>query len=129
MTRLVGAKRILTSLASLRGVNVLYKVMVVLHDEDDYIRMNKVYFETMPVAGQYIIHSDGLAYVVEEVTSFAGYVSSKGATTIWSFTKHQKKQLLISCTELILNATLMILKRDSQNTMRVHKNWISENTK
>ncbi|MCH5462131.1 LysR family transcriptional regulator [Lactobacillus sp. LC28-10] len=60
----------------------MYKVMVVLHDNDDYIRMNKVYFETMPVAGQYIIHSDGLAYMVEEVTTFAGYVSSKGATTI-----------------------------------------------
>ncbi len=63
------------------GMNV-YKVMVMLHEGDDYIRMNKVYFETMPVAGQYIIHSDGLAYYVEEVTMFAGYVSSKGATTI-----------------------------------------------
>ncbi|WP_125589948.1 LysR family transcriptional regulator [Companilactobacillus jidongensis] len=60
----------------------MYKVLIVLHDGDDYIRMNKVFVENMPVAGQYIIHSDGLPYYVEEVTSFVGYVSSKGATTI-----------------------------------------------
>ncbi|AKP67284.1 hypothetical protein [Companilactobacillus ginsenosidimutans] len=60
----------------------MYKVLVVLHDGDEYIRMNKVFVENMPVAGQYIIHSDGLPYKVEEVTSFVGYVSSKGATTI-----------------------------------------------
>lgn len=60
----------------------MYKVLIVLHEGDDYIRMNKVFVENMPVAGQYIIHSDGLAYYVEEVTTFVGYVSSKGATTI-----------------------------------------------
>lgn len=60
----------------------MYKVLVVLHDGDDYIRMNKVFLESMPVAGEYIIHSDGLPYKVEEVTTFVGYVSSKGATTI-----------------------------------------------
>ncbi|MFD1472152.1 LysR family transcriptional regulator [Companilactobacillus mishanensis] len=60
----------------------MYKVLIVLHDGEDYIRMNKVYVENMPVKGQYIIHSDGLPYYVEEVTSFVGYVSSKGATTI-----------------------------------------------
>jgi len=53
-----------------------------LHDGDDYIRMNKVYIESMPVAGQYIVHSDGLPYYVEEVTTFVGYVSSKGAIAI-----------------------------------------------
>ncbi|ANK59351.1 LysR family transcriptional regulator [Loigolactobacillus backii] len=68
----------------------MYKVLVVLHDGNDYIRMNKVYFENIPVAGQYIIHSDGLAYAVEEVTSFAGYVSSKGATTILIVHQAQK---------------------------------------
>lgn len=60
----------------------MYKVLVVLHDGEDYIRMNKVFLESMPVAGEYIIHSDGLPYKVEEVTTFVGYVSSKGATTI-----------------------------------------------
>ncbi|WP_334329642.1 LysR family transcriptional regulator [Companilactobacillus sp. HBUAS59699] len=60
----------------------MYKVLIVLHDGDDYIRMNKVFVENMPVAGQYIIHTDGLPYYVEEVTTFVGYVSSKGATTI-----------------------------------------------
>ena len=86
----------------------MYKVMVVLHDGDDYIRMNKVYFETMPVAGQYIIHSDGLAYVVEEVTTFAGYVSSKGATTI--LVVHQVMLQSTNYTVLILNEILMIQK-------------------
>ncbi|CAJ1179670.1 hypothetical protein [Companilactobacillus paralimentarius] len=60
----------------------MYKVLIVLHEGDDYIRMNKVYIESMPVAGQYIIHTDGLAYYVEEVTTFVGYVSSKGAIAI-----------------------------------------------
>lgn len=60
----------------------MYKVLIVLHDGDDYIRMNKVFLETIPQEGEYIIHSDGLAYKVEEVTRFVGYVSSKGATTI-----------------------------------------------
>lgn len=60
----------------------MYKVLIVLHDGDEYIRMNKVYLESMPVAGEYIVHSDGLPYLVEEVTTFVGYVSSKGATTI-----------------------------------------------
>jgi hypothetical protein len=68
----------------------MYKVLVVLHDGDEYIRMNKVYVENMPVAGQYIIHSDGLPYKVEEVTSFVGYVSSKGATTILIVTPADK---------------------------------------
>lgn len=62
---------------------MLFKVLLVMHDgENEYYRMNKVYFESMPVAGQYIYNSDGLAYQVEEVAEFAGYVSSKGATTI-----------------------------------------------
>lgn len=60
----------------------MYKILIMLHDGDDYIRMNKVYIESMPVAGQYIIHSDGLPYYVEEVTTFVGYVSSKGAIAI-----------------------------------------------
>ncbi|MFH5810726.1 LysR family transcriptional regulator [Companilactobacillus sp. FL22-1] len=60
----------------------MYKILIVLHDGDEYIRMNKVYIESMPVAGQYIIHSDGLPYYVEEVTTFVGYVSTKGAIAI-----------------------------------------------
>ncbi|MDN2452427.1 LysR family transcriptional regulator [Lactobacillus sp. UCMA15818] len=61
----------------------MFKVVLVMHDgENEYYRMNKVYFENMPIAGQYIYNSDGLAYRVEEVASFAGYVSEKGATTI-----------------------------------------------
>ncbi|MFD1672687.1 LysR family transcriptional regulator [Agrilactobacillus yilanensis] len=60
----------------------MIKVLIVLHDGDDYIRMNKVYFESMPVTGQYIINSDGLSYFVEEVAQFANYVTSKGAIAI-----------------------------------------------
>ena len=52
------------------------KVLLVMHDSSgSFYRMNKTAFETMPVAGQYIYNSDGLAYVVEEVCLFAGYVS------------------------------------------------------
>ncbi|KRM97587.1 hypothetical protein FC19_GL001633 [Liquorilactobacillus aquaticus DSM 21051] len=62
----------------------MFKVVLVMHEpsSNDYYRMNKTYFESMPIAGQYIYNSDGLAYRVEEVAEFAGYVSSKGATTI-----------------------------------------------
>ncbi len=59
------------------------KVLLVMHDSSGvYYRMNKTTFETLPVAGQIIYNSDGLAYVVEEVCSFAGYVSEKGAVAI-----------------------------------------------
>ncbi|WP_368302596.1 LysR family transcriptional regulator, partial [Ligilactobacillus ruminis] len=59
------------------------KVLLVMHDSSgSFYRMNKTAFETMPVAGQYIYNSDGLAYVVEEVCLFAGYVSEKGAIAI-----------------------------------------------
>ena len=41
------------------------KVLLVMHDSSgSFYRMNKTAFETMPVAGQYIYNSDGLAYVV-----------------------------------------------------------------
>ncbi|KRL04148.1 hypothetical protein [Liquorilactobacillus oeni] len=61
----------------------MFKALLVMHDHNEgYYRMNKVSFENMPVSGQYIYNSDGLAYQVEEVASFAGYVSEKGATTI-----------------------------------------------
>ena len=47
------------------------KVLLVMHDSSgSFYRMNKTAFETMPVAGQYIYNSDGLAYVVEEVCRF-----------------------------------------------------------
>ena len=43
------------------------KVLLVMHDSSgSFYRMNKTAFETMPVVGQYIYNSDGLAYVVEE---------------------------------------------------------------
>lgn len=59
------------------------KVLLVMHDSSgSFYRMNKTAFETMPVAGQHIYNSDGLAYVVEEVCLFAGYVSEKGAIAI-----------------------------------------------
>ncbi|MCD2257016.1 LysR family transcriptional regulator [Agrilactobacillus fermenti] len=60
----------------------MLKVLLVLHDGKDYIRMNKVFFEELPIKGQYIVNSDGLAYLVEEVTTFANYVTSKGAIGI-----------------------------------------------
>ncbi len=62
---------------------MMKKVLLVMHDSSgEYYRMNKTTFETMPVAGQYIYNSDGLAYLVEEVCSFAGYISEKGAVAI-----------------------------------------------
>ena len=46
------------------------KVLLVMHDSSgSFYRM-------------YIYNSDGLAYVVEEVCLFAGYVSEKGAIAI-----------------------------------------------
>lgn len=60
----------------------MLKVLLVLHEGDDYIRMNKVFFESMPTTGQYIVNSDGLSYFVEEVAQFANYVTSKGAIAI-----------------------------------------------
>ncbi|MCC7667293.1 hypothetical protein [Liquorilactobacillus satsumensis] len=61
----------------------MFKVLLVMHSRDEgYYRMNKVSFESMPVAGQYIYNSDGLAYQVEEVALFAGYVSEKGAIAV-----------------------------------------------
>ena len=55
-----------------------------MHDyaHDDYYRMNKVEFETLPAVGQYLYNTDGLVYQVEEVTNFTGYVSSKGAVAL-----------------------------------------------
>ena len=52
------------------------------HAHDDYYRMNKVEFETLPAVGQYLYNTDGLVYQVEEVANFAGYVSSKGAVAL-----------------------------------------------
>ncbi|MCH4172111.1 MAG: LysR family transcriptional regulator [Lactobacillus sp.] len=60
----------------------MIKVILVLHEGEDFIRMNKVFFESMPVKDQYIVNSDGLSYYVEEVAQFANYVSSKGAIAI-----------------------------------------------
>lgn len=62
----------------------MIKTVLVMHDlkNDDYYRMNKVSFESLPVKDQYVYNTDGLAYVVEEVALFAGYVSSKGAVAI-----------------------------------------------
>ena len=62
----------------------MYKVLIVMHDHahDDYYRMNKIEFETLPAVGQYLYNTDGLVYQVEEVTNFAGYVSSKGAVAL-----------------------------------------------
>ncbi|MCP0885974.1 LysR family transcriptional regulator [Ligilactobacillus sp. WILCCON 0076] len=61
----------------------MVKVILIMHDNNgEYYKMNKTFFENMPKAGQYIYNSDGLAYVVEEVAQFAGYVSSKGAVAI-----------------------------------------------
>lgn len=59
----------------------MVKVILVMHDleNDDYYKMNKTFFESMPQVGQYIYNNDGLAYIVEEIVYFAGYVSSKGA--------------------------------------------------
>lgn len=70
----------------------MLKVLIVLHDGDDYIRMNKVFFESMPTSGQYIVNSDGLSYFVEEVTQFANWVTSKGAIAI--VTVHQADKSL-----------------------------------
>lgn len=62
----------------------MHKVLIVMHDHahDDYYRMNKVEFETLPAVGQYLYNTDGLVYQVEEVANFAGYVSSKGAVAL-----------------------------------------------
>lgn len=62
----------------------MHKVLIVMHDHahDDYYRMNKVEFETLPAVGQYLYNTDGLVYQVEEVTNFAGYVSSKGTVAL-----------------------------------------------
>ena len=62
----------------------MHKVLIVMHDHahDDYYRMNKVEFETLPAIGQYLYNTDGLVYQVEEVTNFAGYVSNKGAVAL-----------------------------------------------
>lgn len=62
----------------------MLRVILVMHDveHNDYYRMNKTYFESMPVVGQYIYNTDANAYLVEEVISFAGYVSSKGAIAV-----------------------------------------------
>ena len=62
----------------------MHKVLIVMHDHahDDYYRMNKVEFETLPAVGQYLYNTDGLVYQVEEVTNFTGYVSSKGAVAL-----------------------------------------------
>lgn len=62
----------------------MIKTVLVMHDlkNDDYYRMNKVSFESLPTQGQYIYNTDGLAYEVEEVALFAGYVSEKGAVAI-----------------------------------------------
>lgn len=61
----------------------MIKVILVMHDQNgDYYKMNKTFFESMPKVGEYIYNTDGLAYVVEEVAQFAGYVSSKGAIAI-----------------------------------------------
>lgn len=63
---------------------LILRVILVMHDveHNDYYRMNKTYFESMPVAGQYIYNTDANAYLVEEVILFAGYVSSKGAIAV-----------------------------------------------
>ena len=62
----------------------MHKVLIVMHDHihDDYYRMNKVEFETLPAIGQYLYNTDGLVYQGGEVTNFAGYVSSKGAVAL-----------------------------------------------
>lgn len=62
----------------------MHKVLIVMHDHahDDYYRMNKIEFETLPAVGQYLYNTDGLVYQVEEVTNFAGYVSNKGAVAL-----------------------------------------------
>ncbi|KRM23277.1 hypothetical protein FC65_GL000755 [Ligilactobacillus acidipiscis DSM 15836] len=72
----------------------MLKVILVMHDveHNDYYRMNKTYFESMPVAGQYIYNTDANAYLVEEVVSFAGYVSSKGAIAVIVVTPADKDQ-------------------------------------
>lgn len=59
----------------------MHKLLLVMHDaaHNDYYRMNKVEFEIMPRVGEYIYNTDGLAYQIEEVATFAGYVSAKGA--------------------------------------------------
>ena len=70
----------------------MLKVILVMHDleHNDYYRMNKTYFESMPVAGQYIYNTDANAYLVEEVVSFAGYVYSKGAIAVIVVTPAEK---------------------------------------
>lgn len=62
----------------------MIKTLLVMHDakHDDYYRMNKTFFESLPCVGQYIYNSDGLAYRVQEVVNLAGYVSSKGVVAI-----------------------------------------------
>lgn len=62
----------------------MHKVVLVMHDtkHDDYYRMNKVEFEVMPRVGEFIYNTDGLAYQIEEIATFAGYVSSKGAISV-----------------------------------------------
>lgn len=67
-----------------KGIEFMHKVLIVMHDQahNDYYRMNKVKFESLPVAGQYIYNTDGLVYQVEAVTNFAGYVSDKGAVAL-----------------------------------------------
>ena len=62
----------------------MHKVLIVMHDlqNEDYYRMNKTEFEILPEVGQYIYNSDGIAYKVEAITQFAGYVSEKGAVAV-----------------------------------------------
>ena len=62
----------------------MLKVILVMHDleHNDYYRMNKTEFEILPEVGQYIYNSDGIAYKVEAITQFAGYVSAKGAVAV-----------------------------------------------
>lgn len=74
----------------------MHKVLIVLHDtkNEDYYRMNKTTFEVMPEAGQYIYNSDGLAYQVEEVMQFAGYVSAKGAIAVVVVHQTDKQEMV-----------------------------------
>lgn len=62
----------------------MHKVLIVMHDtvHNDYYRMNKAEFEILPTIGQYVYNTDGIVYQVEEITNFAGYVSSKGAVAL-----------------------------------------------
>ena len=87
------------------------KVLLVMHDSSgSFYRMNKTAFETMPVAGQYIYNSDGLAYVVEEVCLFAGYVSEKGAIAILVVKVEFKPELTAISTDSSHSARIIAEK-------------------